>query len=117
MANTNVYITASSNIAVQYQSDISVTFTVLTAAAAAYSFTNKTDSDINVYEYEGGTLVKNYGESATEGLSYVSNAITWNCAFPADFQPGRTYYYEIVYEDSGTTNPTIKICDGELSIE
>ena len=116
MANTNVYITATSDIAVQYQSDISVTFTVLTAAAGAYDFSGKTDSDIDIYDYEGGTLVKNYGESATEGLSYVSNAITWNAAWDA-LEPDRTYYYEIVYEDSGTVNPSIKICDGELSVE
>ena len=116
MANTNVYIGASSDIAIKYNSDMSVTWTVLTAAAAAYDFSNKTDSDLNIYEYQGGPLVKNYGESATEGLSYVSNAITWNGAWYA-LEPDRTYYCCITYEDSGTTNPTIKICDGELSVE
>lgn len=114
---TNVYITASVDVDIKYQNDPSVTWTVLTAAAAAYDFSNKTDSDLNIYDYESGTLVKNYGESATEGLSYVSNAVTWNAAWDGTLEMGRSYYYELTYEDSGTTNPTVKVVDGTLTVE
>ncbi len=114
---TNVYVGAELDIDIKYQSDISVAFTVLNSDASAYSFTNKTDSDFNVYEMMGGTLVKNWGENASEGLSYASNVVTLNAAWLSTLEANRNYYYEITYEDSGTTNPTIVICFGLLKIE
>ena len=114
----NEYLTAEADIEIQYEHDASITFTILDADSVAYSFTNKTDSDLSIYEYEGGALVKNYGESATEGISYVANAITWNMDFElSGLEKGRSYYYEITYEDSGTTNSTIKVVDGKLTVE
>jgi len=116
---TAVYITASVDLQIKAKSDPSVAITILNSAGSAYDFSNKTDSDLNIYDREGGTLIKNYGESATEGLSYVSNVVTWNAAYSTTLDtilPAGFYYYEITYEDSGLTNPTQKICDGILEV-
>lgn len=113
---TAVYITANVDLQIKASTDPSVAITILDSAGSAYSFTNKTDSDLNIYDYEGGSLVKNYGESATEGLSYASNVVTWNAAWPATILPAGMYYYEITYEDSVIANPTQKICDGTLEV-
>ncbi len=115
---TNVYITAPLDLDIAYDTDISLAITVLDSSGSAYDFSNKTDSDFNVYEEEGGTLVKNWGEHASEGLSYASNVVTLNAAWTALlFEPGRSYYYEITYEDDTLTNPTHKIVGGKLTLE
>jgi len=118
MANV-VYITASVDLQIKYKSDPSVAITILNSDATAYSFTNKTDSDFDIYDYEGGALIKNYGESATEGLGYSSNVVTWNAAYSITLDtilPAGIYYYIITYEDSVLSNPTQKICDGSLEV-
>ena len=115
---TNVYITANLDIDIGYDTDLAFAITVLDSAGSAYDFSNKTDSDFNVYEEEGGTLVKNWGEHASEGLSYASNVVTLNAAWTASlFEPGRSYFYEITYEDDTLTNPTHKIIAGKMTIE
>jgi hypothetical protein len=111
-----VYITASLDLQIKADTDPAASITILDSNSVAYDFSNKTDSDLNIYDYEGGNLVKNYGESATEGLSYASNVITWNAAYPATILPAGMYYYEITYEDSVLANPTQKICDGSLEV-
>jgi len=104
--------TAELDVQFKVGDDINYTWTVLATGGGAYSFANKTDSDLNIYDYEGGTLLKNYGEHASEGLSYSSNAVTLN-GVDLGYPPG-FYYYEHVYEDSGTTNPTVKTFDGHI---
>ena len=117
MASTDTFETGSLNFNIKYENDIRVPFTVLNADATAYSFTNKTDSDLNIYTHNGGTLLKNIGESANSGLSYSSNVITWNDPW-SDVGLGiGTYYYELTYEDSGFTVPTVKIYDGYIGVK
>lgn len=116
---TVVYITASADLQIKYKSDPSVAITVLDSSGSAYSFANKTDSDFEIYDYEGGALIKNYGESATEGLSYASNVVTWNAAYSTALDtilPAGIYYYIITYEDDTLSNPTQKIVDGSLEV-
>ena len=118
MANI-VYITASLDLQIKAKTDPAVAITVLNSDTTAYSFTNKTDSDFEIYDYEGGALIKNYGESATEGLSYSTNVVTWNAAYSTTLDtilPAGIYYYIITYEDSALTNPTQKIVDGSLEV-
>lgn len=115
---TNVFETAALDISIKFENDINdVDFTVLNSDSSAYDFSNKTDSDFNVYDRNSGELKFNLGESATNGLSYASNVITLNAPWSSINLSLGNYYYEIVYEDSGTPNPTVKIIDGVLSVE
>lgn len=116
---TAVYIGANSDLQIKAYSDPAVAITILDSGSNAYDFSNKTDSDFEIYDYRDGNLIKNYGESATEGLSYSSNVVTWNAAWSTTLDtilPAGIYYYKITYEDSGLTNPTQKIVDGTLEV-
>jgi len=100
------------NFELKYGDDINYSWTILDSDSSAYSFTNKTDSDLNLYRYKGGAVKKNYGEDASEGLSYSSNVVTWNGVWgnlktAFNLEPGDVVYYEHTYEDSGTTNPSV----------
>ena len=117
---TNVFETAEADINIKYENDINdVQWTVLDTDSSAYDFSNKTDSDLNIYKSQGDTaVVLNVGENATSGLSYASNVISWNDPWTdlSVLVSGGTYYYEITYEDSVLNNPTVKIIDGVLKV-
>ncbi len=113
---TAVYITANVDLQIKANTDISIATTILNSAGSAYDFSNKTDSDWEIYDYEGGNLIKNWGEHATEGVSYASNVVTINAAWPATILPAGIYYYINTYEDSVLATPTPKIQDGTLEV-
>ena len=117
---TAVYITARVDLQIKADTDISIATTILNSAGGAYDFSNKTDSDWEIYDHEGPdkTLIKNWGEHATEGVSYASNVVTINAAWSgiSTILPAGIYYYLNTYEDDTLTNPTHKITDGTLEV-
>ena len=116
---TEVFITASLDLVIKANTDPAVAITVLDSAGSAYDFSNETDIDFIIYDYEGGAQIIKYDEHASEGVSYSSNIVTWNATWAnlATILPAGFYYYIITYEDSALTNPTQKICDGQLEVK
>ena len=116
---TAVYIGADLDLQTKAYSDPAIAITILDSSGSAYDFSNKTDSDFEIFDYRDGNLIKNWGEHATEGISYASNVVTLNAAWSTTLDtilPAGIYYYKITYEDDTLTNPTQKICDGSFEV-